>query len=407
VEVRIGGSRTWRECRTEVRGIQDDRWPVEVAVPADTQSLLASPELGAPILQMGDVISEDELRELARDIGAIPPMQMQAQALLPSGIWGSLIRNSRYNRVEAFSTGLNGVFRSGHYEVDGLARIGVADLEPNVELGISRRARSYAVRLGGYRRLEAANPDTRPFGVINSLSALLAQRDDGEYFRTMGGELTMAPDAGNAWKVRLFWEQQRPAEVETQASLPHLFDEDQVFRPNIVADTADQGGMALDLKLNRPLGGTGSIGADVQTVGEAGTFDFWKGALTLRANSAAGPLAVALEGAAGTSTGGLPVQSLFYVGGPGTLRGYDGGAMTGESYWRGRAELGTREPSVRFVVFSDVAWAGDRTSFTTGKPFLGVGGGVAFLDGLFRLDLARAMRGPTGWRFDFYVDGLF
>ena len=33
-------------------------------------SLLDNPALGEPILQMGDVISEDELRNFAREIGA-------------------------------------------------------------------------------------------------------------------------------------------------------------------------------------------------------------------------------------------------------------------------------------------------------------------------------------------------
>jgi len=28
------------------------------------------------------------------------------------------------------------------------------------------------------------------------------------------------------------------------------------------------------------------------------------------------------------------------------------------------------------------------------------------LDGLMRIDLARALRAPTGWRLDFYVDGV-
>jgi hypothetical protein len=36
---------------------------------------------------------------------------------------------------------------------------------------------------------------------------------------------------------------------------------------------------------------------------------------------------------------------------------------------------------------------------------MSAGVGASFLDGLFRLDLARALRAPRGWRVDFYMDG--
>ncbi|NIP58048.1 MAG: hypothetical protein GWM92_21175 [Gemmatimonadetes bacterium] len=35
-----------------------------------------------------------------------------------------------------------------------------------------------------------------------------------------------------------------------------------------------------------------------------------------------------------------------------------------------------------------------------------VGGGVSALDGLIRLDLARALREPVGWRLELYVDAV-
>ena len=35
---------------------------------------------------------------------------------------------------------------------------------------------------------------------------------------------------------------------------------------------------------------------------------------------------------------------------------------------------------------------------------LSAGVGASFLDGLVRLDLARALRTPTGWRVDLYLD---
>jgi hemolysin activation/secretion protein len=116
-------------------------------------------------------------------------------------------------------------------------------------------------------------------------------------------------------------------------------------------------------------------------------------------------LAIAVEASAGTSTGSVPVQGGFYLGGPATLRGYDGAVIAGSSFWRGRVEVGNTFPAARLTAFSDVGWAGPRGDIGHGKPLLGGGIGASLIDGLVRLDLSRAFRSPTGWRFDLYFDG--
>jgi len=57
------------------------------------------------------------------------------------------------------------------------------------------------------------------------------------------------------------------------------------------------------------------------------------------------------------------------------------------------------------MAFSDIGWAGPRDAFTRGRPLIGSGVGASLLDGLVRMDLSRALRAPTGWRFDLYFDG--
>lgn len=378
-----------------------------IVVPEDGAALLANPQLGPPILDMGDVVSEGELRQLAREIGAIPERPWQFHAFLPSGV-GSVLRHARYNRIEALSLGVGSTLDFGRLAADGLVRIGVADLEPNVEIGLARPARTARFRLGLYRRLAAANAETRPFALINSLSAVLAQRDDGEYFRTLGGEVS-ATDAGSGWwSWRVFGERQRLAMVETQASLPHIFDDSSRFRPNIAADRADEAGASLTVRAWTTLSRTVRLGAEATVDGATGTFDYGRGALTLRGTlTPAGPLALALEAAAGTSSGALPVQADWFLGGPATLRGYDGAVRRGPAFWRGRAEIGNSLPAVRLALFSDVGWAGPRRDFASGRPLLGVGAGASVLDGIVRLDLARGLRAPRGWRLDVYLDALF
>jgi hypothetical protein len=58
------------------------------------------------------------------------------------------------------------------------------------------------------------------------------------------------------------------------------------------------------------------------------------------------------------------------------------------------------------AVFGDAGWAGRGTAISTGRPLVAAGIGASFLDGMLRLDLARALVAPKGWRMDFYVDGI-
>lgn len=390
-----------RRCRRQVRDPS-----LTVVIPSDTAALLTHPDLGPPILAMGDLIDEAELGGLARSIGQLPAPAWERRLDLPDGI-GAVLRHARYNRIEALSLGVSGRLVLGTGTVQGLARIGVADLVPNGEVGYRRTWRNGRGTLTGYRRLAAANPDTRPHGFINSTLGLLAQRDDGEYYRTMGVELMAENTNAGWWSARAYVQRERPARVETSASLPHLFDGDRAFRPNIAADSADQVGAALTVRGTRALSRAVTLGGEVTVDGAMGDFDFGRGSATLRVFvTPAGPLAWAASASAGTSTGTLPVQSRFYLGGASTLRGYAGGVAAGTAYWAGRLEMANSFPGARLALFSDAGWAGDRADVGSGRPLFSTGVGASFLDGLVRVDLARGLRAPTGWRMEFYLDGI-
>jgi len=376
-----------------------------VVVPPDTASLLASPTLGPPVLEMGDLITESELRGLADAIHQLPQAPRLNRVELPRGV-SAVLRNARYNRVEALSLGIDGSVQTGRLIVDGLGRIGVADGVPNGELGASLGGQRSRFRLGGYRRLAAVNPDTKPFGIVNSVWGVIAQRDDGDYFRTMGVELTGQNTETGWWSWRIYGQQEKAAFAETNFSLPHLFNGSHEFRENVVADRADQFGAALTLRGNQPLSRTVQVGGETTVEAAGGDYRFGRGSATARAIVTPRELlAFAVEASAGTSTGTVPVQGRFYLGGPASLRGYDGAVTSGESFWRGRIEVGNTFPAVRLTVFSDIGWAGPRSAFWTGKPLIGSGIGASFFDGLIRTDLSRGMRAPKGWRFDLYFDG--
>ncbi len=253
-----------------------------VVVPQDRESLLTSPTLGPPILSMGDLITEDEIRGLASAIRGLPTPPLDRRLELPQGL-GALLQHARYNRVEALSLGLRGAASWGNFQLDALGRIGVGDLEPNGELGIGRQGTGSIWRLGGFRRLAVANADSRALSAVNSLSALLLQRDDGEYYRTMGAEFMGQSSQGGWLTWRLYAERQRPAFQETNASLPRLFSTGQLFRPNFVADSADQMGVNLGLRIGTALSRTVWVGGDAAIDAATGDFEFGRGSATLRA----------------------------------------------------------------------------------------------------------------------------
>lgn len=264
------------------------------------------------------------------------------------------------------------------------------------------------LQLAGYRRLVPMDPEARPFTLAASLSSLLLGHDEADYYRTLGVELTGAPSISRRrwYDWRVYAQRETAAQKETDFSVAHLIDEEHVFPANDSAQEATQYGAALRLRggLGRDPGGLRAH-AELGLDGAAGTFRYGRPALTLRTYlPLPGPYVAMLEGAAGTTFGDPAVQHLWRVGGPTTLRGYPTGAMAGESFWRGRAELATSFPAARLILFSDAGWAGSHENLRTDPWLLSAGLGVSLLDGLVRVDLARAMKRPTGWRLMAYLD---
>jgi hypothetical protein len=397
--------RTTRSCRCE-RG-RCGWWEVEA--PRDRERLIASEYLPPSIYASGEtLISGDELDELVGRLRALTPAAWAMPR--PDFAWrvaqGDLLR---YNRVEGLSLGARGTVTYGALAGDATVRLGVADLEPRGELGVAREGLMYRLRGAGYHRLAEVDPLQRPFSLGNSLSAVLLGRDEGDYFRGTGAEVTLSPARTRlqTWSLRLFAEQQRSAEKETDISIPHLLDRERRFRPNLEAERADQAGASLRTRVDRGLDPTGfRWGADLFLEGATGTFDYVRPAVGASLSTPLpGRFLGALEVGAGTSFGDLPRQSAWYLGGAGSMRGYAPRAAGGESFWRARAEVSNSLPGARWVLFSDAGWAGSRDDVRIDPLLLSAGAGASFLDGLIRFDLARTLRGERQWRAELYLNG--
>lgn len=378
------------------------RWQVEV--PADTAALLASADLPPPLAEgNARLITGEEVESLAR---VLTPSLGRMGDFAPELTTG--FTSLRYNRVEALSAGVRADVAWGPLTLGGEARLGVGDLEPSATLGVTRESLGRRTRLAGYRRLATFDPLGRGLGLGSSLNALVLGRDEADYFRASGAELTSEPVRAGRWSYtwRLFGEHQHPVSRTTQISLARAWDETP-FREVRPAARADQGGASLALTRNFGTDRSAarlSLGTWVE--GQAGTFEFGRGQATARLTvPSLGRFALALETAAGTTTGDVPPQGLWYLGGASTVRGYEGALLGGESFWRARGEIATPLPAARLVLFSDAGWVGARDGWDFDPPLLSAGVGASFLDGLIRVDLARALRSPTGWRVDLYLDG--
>src|SRR5712691_7718597 len=281
-----------------------------VNIPTDTAALLASAVLPPPFGSANDtLISEGEMQELARGLGTLPAAPWQFRARPPR--WGL----ARYNRIEGLSLGARGELDLGRVRLDGAARIATTDREPDLVAGGLHETGAATFRLAGYRRLAAVDPTARSLSIGNSLGAFVLGRDDGDYFRATGAELTIAPPVTlpQRFTIRLYAERQRRALKRTDFSLPHALHADHVFRPNITADSADQLGVSLTMRTQRGIDPERpQWTADVTLDGGVGTYRFGRVSSTLRVAAPLGPnLATAVELAGGMADGRVPVQSYW------------------------------------------------------------------------------------------------
>jgi hypothetical protein len=382
---------------------------VEVWVPRDRSLLLESDLLpDAPFGEDVALLTEEDLRR-------------GAEALYASGVVSDLLPRPEvgwkwidpsllhFNRVEGATIGTSATVGLANLGFEAAGWLGIADRSAGFRAALTRSRYSGTASIAGYRRLAAFSPRDRPFQLGNSLSALALGIDHGDYFRTEGVEIawTPAPEATPFYRWRAYAERQSAVEKHTDFSLRNAVGGDG-FRSNPAADRATQFGIDGSLQLTRGLDPAAwRGGVELEGTAEAGTYDFLRsGVRGYVGMPLPGGLAGAVEVAGGGSVGSVPLQRLWYLGGPSTVRGIGPASrVAGTAFWRARGEVGSDVPAARVVAFGDVGWAGARRAVTLDPSLVSVGVGASFLDGLVRLDLARALRGGSGWRLAFYLGG--
>lgn len=408
---------SWNSRRRRARrGSDKDGRRTILLLPQDPEEFHRSELLPPPVWKDADGFSsQEDLESFAERLLAIPePAAAEPKAQF---LWGMGREDlTRFNRVEGLSVGAS-VQRPlstpvGPARVEVIGRLGVADFDPRGQLTLHWNGIRRNVGLSVYHDLTPVDADARSLGFGSSLASAVLGRDDGEYYETTGVRFDLRPTDSKRpwWGLSLYGEQQRSVERETNVSVPNIFDGDHIFRPNILADRADQLGGELRLQ---PWWGTESnrfqVGASLNLQAEVGDFEFRRAELALRTAVQIVPsVRTGIEVEGGTAWGNVPTQSLWYLGGAHTIRGYGGNVARGPDYLRYRAEVArplSRLP-ISIAVFSDGGWAGEWRTLDGDDALISLGAGASVLDGLIRIDIARGIRAPKGWRLELYLDAI-
>jgi hypothetical protein len=385
--------------------------PVFVTISCDAARLAHSPDLPPSIYEQGEqAFSDADMGEMQALVNQALSMDAQAE-FAPQLPTGGLDR-PRYNRIEGLSLGVRAdqVLGAG-YSLHGTARLGVADLEPNVELTGSRSDLRRTLSLTAYNRLVSANDWGNPLSLGSSISAFAFGRDEGFYYRASGLELSRAPEAGgeSSLIVSLFAEQERTATQRTTFSLARSVSGTQ-FEPNFEAVRGIYVGARTRYLRSFGLDPQGfRLFSDARLEGARGdSGSYGRAALDLTGSHGIGNGAASVTVAGGSSVGDLPTQRFWFLGGTETVRGQRPGIQAGNAFWLARGELAYGLSVVRPVVFGDIGWAGDRTRWRDiGQPVSGVGVGMSVMDGLVRFDVARGIHPEKAWRVNAYLDARF
>ena len=393
--------------RTETRYEGALRYAVKL--PCDSTALASSKELPeSPYDPNEEVFSQRDAAALAGSLGlslqpAFGPQPLQ---------FDYSINQQRYNRVEGFSFGADVKWPLGAgYTASGGARIGVADWQPNGEVRLERSNGRTTVQAAVYRRLSYTNDFGDPLSVGASLATLLYGRDEGFYYRSLGGEMTWKRQTSNGLLTwRAFAERDDPARKRWNFNVANAFSDRRFMPDNIVAQKGEIAGGSGEWHASYGIDPRSwQLVTDLRAEAAGGSFNYARGLADLTVSR---PLFWRLSfgqtASVGMATDSVPLQRQFFLGGLRTVRGQLAGSRIGNTYWLSRSEIGFGSSAVKRTVFLDLGWAGDRSDFTKpGRPIAGYGFGSSFIEGLFRVDVSRGIYPRKGTRVDLSLGARF
>jgi hypothetical protein len=352
----------------------------------------------------GDPGDERRLREVEAQLaGLAEALPDSVTGRRGSGIGYERMSDAlRYNRVQGLSLGLGyrirvpGISFTSAYAT---ARYGFSDERVTGRLSLIRDAPSARVTVSGYRDIADLDPLTSALGFGNTLNALFAAHDGGDYLLAEGGSLRVETAVGTGLELAVGARVEREQSVSRTArsAVNDFLGGSGRFPENPPADpgTFVGGGVRLTGYGARRW----TVGADV--LGGAGrTTGRLFGAIRQNVGDARG---LTLRASGGLATAPTLAQSEFRVGGLGTVRGFDYGSRRGQAFWAAQLDLAPLRGRLRPVLFIDAGQAGPADGLFETDALVGAGAGISLFDGLIRFDLSHPVSPDTGGKIRFDI----
>ncbi|HEV2150339.1 MAG TPA: hypothetical protein VGR37_23265 [Longimicrobiaceae bacterium] len=398
------------------------RGPQVVAVPRAQREAFAFERGLYEELREEGIGPDTELAEVRRQAMALARARMLSGLPASRLDVGTASEVLRYNRAEGAVVGAGVALRPSEAltaRVRGGWAFGAEHPLAEAEVQV-RRPRMELTAAGYLHTPRDLGVSPVASGVLNTFSSLLAGEDYSDPYYTSGVGLSAERALRPGWKlgagVRL--------EEHESAALASDFSVFGRFRP---VRPVDEGAvLAASLGLERSgASGAGrswslALRSEIATM-DPGGWDV-RGAMTgtgrswTRSWAEAGwirrwtPRDAALElgGSTGFASGSVPVQGLFYLGGRGTIPGYDLRSLAGDRFalTRATASADLAAPWLRGRVFGAAGWT--RRPFGEG-PWQGwpdapgdgarasVGAGLGIFYDILRVDLARGLGAGGRW----------
>ncbi len=323
--------------------------------------------------------------------------------------WERIADAFRLNRVQGFAPGMEYRWQlpgDGFTSLRAAARFGLSDTRVTGSATFVREAPGARWSLAGYREIRSNDPFSQANGFGNSLNALFAGHDDGDYHLSHGARLTREGSLGVGLELTTTAtvEDQQSVRREAESRLNDVLGGTGRFPPNPPVAESTYGGVAIRLdyrafrtRWHLAADGLGRKGkATVRAYGGI-TRPLWR---------AGGWVTLGLR--AGVTTAAPLPQQAFRVGGSGTVRGFDYGTQRGQAFWSAQLEWPLRRGLVQPVLFADAGQAGSTSGLFSRPTLAGAGAGLSFLGGLIRFDLSHPItEGGSGLRFDLGTRAVF
>jgi hypothetical protein len=280
-------------------------------------------------------------------------------------------------------------------------RYGFSDDRVTGRLTILRDAPGGRISLSGYREISSVDPLAPGHGIGNTLNALFAAHDNGDYALAQGAAVGFETSLGTGLDLGAGAQVERQTSVgrEARSAVNDLLGGSGFFPPNPAVDEGTFGGGWVRLSGVRAF--RWSLTADVLAGGGRSTGRLF-GDIRRSIGARRG---ISLRARAGIATTPTLRQSEFRLGGLGTVRGFDYGLRRGQAFWAAQLDVAPIRGRIRPVAFIDAGQAARAEDLFSSKALVGGGIGISLLSGLIRFDLSHPISPDTGGkvRFDLVV----